>query len=177
MIKVDFKGVKKFTSLLEGLQKDFEKKVKRATTRGATHWQTEAKLRVPVETGTTRNTILKEVVTNERGEIEGAVGSNQKHAPFIEFGTTHIAGGKVKALGIDPEITDQDAVHTWAAKEENAIDMTSAKIGKDGRLRDARGKFIGGGGRSQEQMPWLRASFMASKPKIVKMLADAVKFR
>lgn len=152
--------------------------IKRTMIRGKTEWMREAKFRVPVDTGVTRNTILGDVtVTND--EATCSVGSNQEHAKHIEFGTDWIAGGSVKALGTRPDITDADAIHTWAAKEENATKKTSYSANiNTGRLHNRGGLEIDGKrgavGR-QEQMPWLRTSFIAIRPKILAWLGDCLK--
>lgn len=149
-MEIEFKGLKEFLALVDRSSgKEFEQRLRKAVNDSATEWQTEAKQRVPVDTGLTRNTILKSVESSNQ-EISGAVGSNQKHAKFIEFGTKHIAGGAVEALGAGPEITDSQAVKSWPA--------LFSRFG------------------SRQQMPWLRPAFMAIKQKIVQRLQSALKF-
>lgn len=110
-------------------------------------WVTEAKKRVPVDTGFLRNSINKSVAVTKTS-FELAVGSSAKYAGFVEFGTEHIAGGRVKALGTTPNITDADAIKTWPA------------------LQKRKG--------SKQQMPWLRPSWSAIKVKAITRMNDAL---
>jgi hypothetical protein len=174
-VQFSFRGLDSFEQILHRWRPQVRKNLKEAFRDIATAWQLEAKRRVPVDTGLTRNTILKEHGENNNFEFYCAVGSNQKHAKYIEFGTKHIAGGRVKALGTGDDITDAQAVHSWPAKDGNAKSKTSASIdlsGKTkGRLRNMTGRFVKG---AQEQMPWLRPSFMAIREKALGRLAKAL---
>ena len=123
---------------------DVEKRLKRLFARAGERWKRGAKRRVPVGPsrktahgtvvgGTLRNSIQSNVFTSF-GLIGVEVGTNVREYPeYVEFGTRYIAGGRVKALGLNPEITDAQAITTWPAKEES--------------------------GAQREQMPWLRPAW------------------
>ena len=136
----------------------------------AAKWQREAKRRAPVAFGDLRNKILKHV------HWEGVVlfcdvGSNMPYSAYVEFGTKHIAGGKVKALGDDPLVTDAMAVHIWPAKAAQAIQRTSVTFDQGvNRRRGSDGKFRG----PQEQMPWLRPAFNAIRPQVINRIEEVV---
>lgn len=133
--------------------------------------RSEAVKRAPVETGRMRNAIMTNVY-QQPGAIITETGSNMKYAKFIEFGTKYIAGGAVKRLGTNPEITDAQAIHSWPAKDASAIDQTSHSIDAQGRLRTKTGRFASGG--SQEQMPFLRPAWMVIKGWAIKRLIKAL---
>lgn len=157
--------------------REFKSAIQRTMTRTKTEWMREAKYRVPVETGVTRNTILGNTSVGP-DEAVCEVGSNQKHAAFIEFGTKFIAGGSVAAMGRDPEITDAQAVHTWAAKDQNETSRTSRGLTVDGRLANRQAVEIKGKRGQvgmQEQMPWLRTSFMKIRLKVIIWLGDCLR--
>lgn len=111
-------------------------------------WKTEAQRRVPVDTGLTRNTIIKEPVNTKDGELSIAVGSNQLHSNYIEFGTKRIAGGAVKNLGTSPAITDADAIKDWPALQDR--------------------------GGSGQQMPWLRPAANAILDDAIRAMGEAM---
>lgn len=67
---------------------------------------------------------------------------------FIEFGTEHIAGGRVKALGTGPVIMDSEAITTWPALQAR--------------------------GGSGQQMPWLRPAWQEIKPQALIRLNTAI---
>jgi len=133
-------------------QKQFETAFKRITMR----WKNEAQKRVPVDTSHLKQNMLN-AVKNKGMRLIGEVGTNVPYAAHLEFGTDYIAGGKVKALGMDPRITDAQAIHTWAAKEGDAIRRTSHSYYR-GDLFNIKSKKVGG---PQEQMPFLRPAWMA----------------
>lgn len=110
-------------------------------------WVTEAKKRVPVDTGFLRNSINKSV-TVTKTSFELAVGSSAKYAGYTEFGTEHIAGGRVKALGTTPNITDANAIKMWPA------------------LAKRKGQ--------RQQMPWLRPAWSAIKVKAMARMNAAL---
>lgn len=133
-------------------------------------WQAGAKRRVPVDEGRLEKGIHAPKPHWEGGLVlTQEVGTNVEYGPFLEFGTDRIAGGRVKALGEDPNITDQQAIHTWPAKEAEAIEGTSASIdtsgGAQGRLRNSSGRFVRA--KPQEQMPWLRPAFMEIRDDLI----------
>ncbi len=68
----------------------------------------------------------------------------------LEYGTEDIAGGKVKALGDSPEITDDQAVKNWPA--------------------------VDGRGGTGQQMPWLRPAVNAIEDWIEDQIEDALDF-
>lgn len=108
---------------------------------------TDARKRVPVETGNLRNAILSNtfIVANN---IVTEVGTNVREYPiYLEFGTELIAGGAVKAIGDDAHITDAQAVTSWAALAER--------------------------GGSNQQMPWLRPAWTVNIGWFVAKLNDA----
>jgi HK97 gp10 family phage protein len=150
-VNIEFRGVDEFAAVLKKQSAQVQQETALAMRDIATEWQREAKQRIPVDTGTTRNTVLSEHGRKPNGDFYAAVGSNQRHARFIEFGTKWIAGGAVKALGTDPNITDADAVTTWPALEER--------------------------GGSRQQMPWLRPAFMAIRDRIIKRLQKVLRFK
>ena len=121
--------------------------------------QTQAKLRVPVSGGVGRHksgpmkgkfkslrkgtakpghlrqSIKYEVIGTTSTTMEARIGTNEEYGVFLEYGTSRIAGGAVKALGMGDDIQDSQAIHSWPA------------------LLTRRGK--------EQQMPWLRpAAFM-----------------
>ena len=102
-------------------------------------WEAGAKLRVPYDTGELQASIAHEVEDLDDGVHMLGVGSNVEYAVFMEFGTSNWARGAVLALGTGEVITDDQAIKTWKALEE------------DGRKPAPE----------QEQGPWLRPAFWA----------------
>jgi len=139
----------------------------RAFRRIGVAWKAEAIKRIPVDTGMARQHVATETLWDGPHEIVTNTGTNLvdpdtgiPYPVYLEFGTKWIAGGRVKRLGFDPFVTDSQAVHTWPAKEAEAIEQTSASYKKidGGSARfNKKGKFVGSG--AQEQMPWLRPAF------------------
>lgn len=110
-------------------------------------WHAEASKRVPVDTGTLRKSLQR--AGGLRGnELYAEVSTSTYYAAFIEFGTIHIAGGRVKALGTGAYITDSQAVKSWPALE--------ARGGK------------------RQQMPWLRPAFWAIREEFQQRLVAAM---
>lgn len=142
---VKMQGLDTLAGLLRGMSEQSESKLRRNLVRVGTKWQHEAKLRVPDETGTTRNSILYEV-GSQAGEQFVACGSNQKHAPHIEFGTKWIAGGAVKKLGLGP-VNDSQAIKSWPAKEAD--------------------------GATREQMPWLRPAWESIREWATRLIGES----
>ena len=148
-MRIDMKldGVPQLIKRMQAWDTSVRREVRKALTEIGNMWVREAKLRVPVRTGLLRNSINKSVVVG-KDYFELAVGSHVKYAPFIEYGTRFIAGGAVAALGTRPNVTDAEAITDWPAKRaDNAM---------------------------REQMPFLRPSFMALRPRIMKRLHDAM---
>lgn len=138
----------------------------RAFRRIGVAWKAEAIKRIPVDTGVARQHIATETLWDGPHEILTNTGSNLvdpdtgiPYPVYLEFGTKYIAGGRVKQLGYDPFVTDAQAIKSWPAKDAEALHEGNAQgtfTDKQGRLRDAKGHFVGGVG---EQMPWLRPAF------------------
>lgn len=152
---------------------DLEKSFRRAGQR----WRSGAVKRVPVDEGT----LKQRIVTNtyrEGLDLVTEVGTNVPYGVHLEFGTDKIAGGRVKALGLDEQITDSMAVHDWPAKRGEAGPGTSSmhttdRLGR-GRLRNAKGRFLKGS--PQEQMPWLRPAFMEIADSVLSEIGDTLEF-
>ncbi len=170
-IQMSLLGASDLKNFLSGQVKQKRVEVGRAVKDVTVKWQMEAKLRVPVDTGFLRNSILREDGLDSQG-FYGAVGSNAKYATFTEFGNQYIADGAVEALGTGPDVTDAQAVKVWPAKQAK---IGNANVGKDGRLREATGKFATGT-QTRTQMPWLRTSFNAIREWAINRIAKAVKF-
>lgn len=158
--------------------------VRDALERIAMAWEAGAKQRAPVENGTLRNKITHDVEVLS-GIVVAYVGvpADLTYAAFVEFGTKWIAGGRVKALGLSKDITDQEAVKLWPAKNEG----DTSKNRDAGFLSTSTGLFhsptakqahdiavatVLGGGVS-EQMPWLRPSFTAIVDQAEELIAYA----
>ena len=109
-------SVKQLEARLQGWMKAVEPQAEQAMKQIAQRWQAEAQTRVPVDTATLEDRILQNVY-KENGVIVAEVGSNIEYAAYLEFGTDYIAGGRVKALGMGPEITDAQAIKSWPAKD------------------------------------------------------------
>lgn len=171
-MRVEFKvsGLEQLEALIKEKMQEVQPKVSRLMTEVGTKWELEAKKRVPVDTGLLRNTILKDTGWDKDGPYV-AVGSNQKYAKFVEFGTEHIAGGRVMALGTGEEITDSQAVKSWPAKMAG---LKGAFYDKLGRLHVKGGKFAAG--RQNEQMPWLRPALNSIKAWIVDKVVRVFQF-
>lgn len=106
-------------------------------------WVYEAKKRAPIDTG--------DLVDSIEGAVEvmgdtflAMIGTNTEYARFTEFGTRRMAGGRVLALGTDPNITDADAIFDWPAKRERP--------------------------NNTDQMPWMRPSWWAIEPWFMEQL-------
>jgi HK97 gp10 family phage protein len=163
-------SAKQLEKRLEGWRASVRSKAAKAMKQVALRWHAEAVERVPVDEGTLRNRILQNSY-EENGVFIAEVGSNLEYAKFLEFGTDYIAGGKVKALGDDPGVTDAQAITVWAAKN---ADLVSNKTGKaDKRANAAIDKNLKAGG-SQEQMPWLRPAFNSIRRWAEKLIVNAL---
>jgi hypothetical protein len=125
--------------------------------------------RAPSDTGNLRNRILTNT-TIVGSEVTTEIGTNVGYAVHLEFGTEHIAGGRVKALGLSADITDAQAVKDWPAKSG---DRLNADGSVNPRVLAAEQARIQRGG-ANEQMPWLRPAFNAEKAAIVASLIAAV---
>lgn len=140
-------GIPHLAVRLKAWDAKLRRDMKGALLRIGTAWVKEAKRRVPVDTGLLRNSINKQVDVAADG-FTLAVGTNRAYGVFVEFGTDHIAGGRVKALGLSPEIDDSEAITRWPALAK----------------RKGRG----------QQMPWLRPAWHAIKEKAIQNMNDAL---
>lgn len=158
---------------LQNWRRSGEDQMWKAMQRIGERFRAEAVKRVPVDTGRLVNAILKNTY-RDAGEIFTEVGTNVKDYPaFVEFGTEYIAKGAVLALGERVDITDAEAIHWWPAKAGEATENTSVGL-RDGKLINKAGDVIARQ-RPQEQMPWLRPSFMAIRAWAVLQIENAVK--
>lgn len=169
-IRMDIKGQQALRDLLAGRAKQADKAIRIALVRICVRWELEAKRRIPVETGFARNSVTHEVGKDADGHF-GAVGSNADYAKYLEFGTEHIAGGAVKALGTREDVTDAQAIKIWPAKNANLLKKDGTANAAFTRLT---AKVAAGG--AQEQMPWLRTSFMSIRIWALDELAKAIKW-
>lgn len=148
------RDLNRLVDVLRRWPKETTRKLELAHRRIGLRWQAEAVKRVPVD----KNRLKPSIVTNtyrEPGQFITECGSNVKYAPYTEFGTRHIAGGRVLALGTDPHVTDSQAIKDWPAKEAGGVSGgRSGNSAVDAALsrRAARGA-------ASEQMPWLRPAF------------------
>ena len=148
--------LKKLADLLRAWDKSCLDGIIKALKIIGQRWKAEAVKRVPVDTGNLKNRILTETY-KDGGDWTTAVGTNVPYGKWLEFGTEHIAGGRVLALGDGIDITDSQAIKDWPAKSGQAI--------APGLRR---------GGSSGEQMPWLRPAFNAIKSWAVELLKEAM---
>jgi len=145
--------------------KGFKKLVRAHNLIGQRH-RAEAVKRVPVDT----SNLVQKIFTNTDvvgKKIVTETGTNVDAGIFVEFGTKHIAGGRVKALGDKIEITDTQAIKDWPAKQADLSPPTE-------KVQAALTKRAKRGG-PQEQMPWLRPSWMAIRKWAVKLINDALR--
>lgn len=152
-VDIRFTGAKELVRILRDYSAEVESQLAKEMEVIATAWQAEAQRRVPVESGLLRNSILSETGKDGSDGYFAAVGSNQEYAPHIEFGTKWIAGGAVAALGNSPEVTDDQAIKSWPAKDENAT------------------------AGSREQMPFLRPAFMSIRDWVLKRLQGVLRMK
>jgi hypothetical protein len=163
-------SMRKFTQALEFWAKDTQDRLRKAHKQSGLQWVAEARKRCPVDEGRARSSLRSNTYTDSNGIITTEVGSNVEYTKHLEFGTEYIAGGRVKDLGLSPEITDQQAIHEWPAKLAEATGDTTVRIDAAGRRRTASGAFAG----VQEQMPFLRTGFMAIRSKIIDRFNAAI---
>jgi HK97 gp10 family phage protein len=163
-------SAKQLEKRLLNWEQSVQAKAKRAMKDIAERWRDEAQQRVPVDKSTLKDRILENSY-EENGVFIAEVGSNLEYAKFLEFGTDYIAGGKVKALGDDPGITDAEAITIWAAKNAGLVNNETGKV-KAGLVK-AIDKNLKAGG-SQEQMPWLRPAFNSIRRWAEKLIVNAL---
>ena len=123
--KATLVGSSRWIKAMKGMPKRLDERINSALVKIGTGVSTEAKKRVPVGaklTGSRRPSALKQSIRFEviRGKRIGAqvrIGTNIRYAPYIEFGTNRIAGGKVKALGRSQlAAKDATAIKSWKSK-------------------------------------------------------------
>lgn len=159
----------KLEDKLESISKSAVRKLEKAHRQIGQRWRSEAVKRVPVDEGT----LKQRIVTNTYRQGDTFItetGANLKYAVYVEFGTRRIAGGRVLALGFDPDISDHDAITMWPAK---AAGLNNADGSPNSAVQAARAARQSRGSR-EEQMPWLRPGFNAIREWAVKQLLQAV---
>ena len=171
------KSLDGFAGLLRTWQKEARRDLDKAMKRIGQRHKAEAVKRVPVDTSALKQRVLTNTFEDTVYNFVTETGTNVKDYPvYLEFGTKHIAGGRVQALGDGVDITDTQAIHDWPAKQADGINRTSASRdatgGAAGRLRNARGQFLKAS--PQEQLPWLRPAFNAIREWAVKQIEDAM---
>lgn len=133
---------------------DFRQRLLKVHKQISSKWQDEAKRRVPRDVGTLEKMILKNTYAEDKYTYVSEVGTNIPEYPvYLEFGTRYIAQGAVLALGDSTELTDQDAVHMWAAKAEGLTGLTAKQASLN-----------------TEQMPWLRPAFNSIRTFVIDSL-------
>lgn len=155
---------------------DAKKNLKRVHRIVGQRWRAEAVKRVPVEFGTLKERILSNAYEDGQYIFVTEVGTNVVEYPvYLEFGTRFIAKGQVLAIGDSTDITDQQAVHTWPAKEYEAIAKTSHSINSAGELRNDPSRFVSQiVAGPQEQMPWLRPAFNSIRIWVIAQLNTTI---
>lgn len=156
--------------LLRNHTRDTEQKLTTAFRKIGVRWRSEAVKRVPVDEGTLKQRIVSNTYKAD-GELITEVGSNVAYAPFLEFGTRYIAAGNVLRLGLDPEVTDAQAIKIWPAKN-SGITNADGSLNRAGRHMQQRAAS----GGAQEQMPWLRPAFMSIRTWAIQQLHEAVRW-
>jgi hypothetical protein len=125
VFKATIVGSNRWIKAMNGMSARLDRRINSALIRIGTGVSTEAKKRVPVGaklTGSRRPGALKQSIRFEviRGKRIGAqvrIGTNIRYAPYIEYGTNRIAGGKVKALGRSQlAARDSTAIRSWKSK-------------------------------------------------------------
>lgn len=115
----------------------------------------QAQRRVPVRSNRLKQQIITVTNEDESGNLVTEVGTNvksKKGFPYpvvLEFGSKHIAQGRVKMLGEESGISDAEAVTEWPAKTARQ-----------------------GGGK--QQMPWLRPAWNAVLPEAIEFINGAL---
>lgn len=162
-----------FEKQMQAWKSGLGRKVEKAHKIIGVRWRGESQKRVPVDTGNLRQRILSNVYSPEASTFVTECGTNVEGYPvYLEFGTRFIAQGQVLKIGPRLDVRDTDAVHTWAAKEQDAIQETSYSIDSNRQLFNINSEAVGG---PQEQMPWLRPSFNEIKPWVIDTLELAFK--
>lgn len=163
------RDLRKLAKALKKWPEDAKKNLHQAHKRIGHRWRAEAVKRVPVDTGTLKQRIVENTYWEGGNSIITECGSNVPYAPFVEFGTRHIAGGRILALGDSPDITDAEAIKDWPAKAAGGVvnnQSGNAAVNAALQRRAARGS-------ASEQMPWLRPAFNSIRDWAIDQLAKA----
>lgn len=165
------KELQALANLLRSWDKNIVSRLQAALREIGNRWKSEAAKRVPVDTGNLKQRILTEVF-QEFGNWTVACGTNVPYGKYLEFGTKFIAGGRVLALGSDPNIGDGQAITNWPAKN---ADFVNPITGIANAVAVAQSLKAHNRGSPQEEMPWLRSSLQAIVPWAVSMLIQAAR--
>jgi hypothetical protein len=163
-------SAKQLEKRLQNWEQSVRAKAKDAMNKITIRWRDEAEERAPVDERRLGPGILGNSY-EENGVFISEVGSNLDYAKYVEFGTDYIAGGKVKALGDDPGVTDAQAITVWAAKNTDLVDNETGKADRRGNAAIEKSLSKGG---SQEQMPWLRPAFNSIRRWAEKLIVNAL---
>lgn len=167
------RDINRFIAALQKVPKEVKRRSLQALKRVAIRNRDECVKRIPVDEGTARQRMVTNV--SERGDVIDAAwgpgGDGMDYVQYLEFGTEYIAGGLVRQLGTGVDIPDTGAIHTWPAKEGEAIEKTSHSIDSNRQLFNREGTAVPG---PQEQMPFMRPAFYTIKDWVQKQLFDAV---
>lgn len=156
---------------------DLKAKLRAVHREVGVRWKGEAVKRVPVDTGFLKSKILSNVYQEQELVYVTEVGTNVPEYPVdLEFGTKYIARGAVLRLGDSTNLTDQDAIHMWPAKQADAIKSTSYSINTNDERLNKIGELAGANkqGGPQEQMPWLRPAFNSIRQWVIDSLNNVV---
>jgi hypothetical protein len=146
--------------------------LKKAHRRIGQRWKSGAQRRIPVDEGRAKNAVLTNTYQQASGTVVTETGGNVPYMVFLEFGTQYIAGGRVKALGFSPDISDAQAIKIWPAKNKDRIDPETGKeLPGARRGREARERR----GAPDEQMPWLRPAFVAIRNWAIGEISNALR--
>lgn len=165
------KELHSFADLIRAWDKDGVSRMLKAMQRIGQRFKTEAQKRAPVDEGRLRSSIQANTFDDGR-QIVTEVGTNVKEYPiYVEFGTEYIAGGRVKALGDDVDITDAQAITIWKAKNSGIVDDRTGIVKE--AVQSAISKRLRQGSAG-EQLPWLRPAFHAIKEWAIAQQAAAM---
>lgn len=157
------RALNEFAGVIRQWPTNVERNLLSAHKRIGKRWHAGAVKRVPVD----ESTLKQRIVTNtsrQGQQFVTEVGTNVPHGVYVEFGTRHIAGGRVLALGSGADISDADAITSWPAKDGG--------IGGNQRVQAAIQRRHARGDRD-EQMPWLRPAFNDIRDWAIKQLNKA----
>ena len=107
-VKATIKGQKQIERDIRAYVKKVDNAVEKRFWKWALLLASDAQRHAPVETGMLRASIHGEVAVRN-GNLVGAYGTNEKHGPFVEFGTNRIEVG-----------TAAEPRESWPTKEATA---------------------------------------------------------